>query len=566
MMSNFRRFFSENSILNLFLLALIFFIPLAWSKYLNANYVSAKYFLYYVVSSLTLLVSFRRLILPQLPKFLWAALAGISILHFLSPALTGNWYDLMYLGRFLGFCFFSYYFFTLRIKSLDEVYRKVTYAIFLVIALIVVFAAWDFYKFRIELMSIQSGYLLGSFGNVNMMAEFLVLTVAFVFHWTSFKDRVPYWVKMGLFALWIFFIMYCRSRSTWLGLIAWALWQLWQRKRIKEVIGVFILSVSMYFAAMHLPYTEDGIDFKKDSLKERVNLYRSTGQMIVENPLGFGIAHFDNFLVPYQLGSEGKPNEYLHYDQPHSEIFRWTTQLGWLGMLFGFIFMGFAAWILLFKRKAIESVEVFKDSKFLIESVLLLAPQMIFQFPFHNPTSLVYLAFLLGLFLSLFPTAKNLALTWKSRLPIALLALVGVINGVAFVTSIFYESVRSDDASMVAFACDIYPINQNACFLKTYHILKAERYLEARPEFQRSFGNFVYHRGLLRILPTYLKYTAGDQASCESVHVYQLLFPEQKFFDAQVIKSCAGFSTPIKFENPKQFDRDYRYWLNRQLQ
>ncbi|MBC7420112.1 MAG: O-antigen ligase family protein [Bdellovibrio sp.] len=561
-----KTFFRENSFLNFIVLAIVFFIPLAWSRYLNANYVSAKFFLFFLVTSLALLVSFKKFAVPVLPKWLWAIFGVLVALHFTSPLLTHNFYDYMYLFKFFGFCSLAYYFYGLKTGEIDQAFRKTTYVIFAVVSLILLFALLDFYKFRIDQMFIESGYLLGSFGNVNMMAEFLILATPLVFHWVKFKDRVPYVVKFVLFTLWIFFIMYCRSRSTWMGLGLWTVWVLVKSKQRKELLALPAALIFCLIALNTPTLTVVTSDVKNDSFRERVNLYKATFALVAENPLGVGISHFDNFVVPYQEDSAGKPGEYLHYDQPHSEFLRWAAQLGWLGLGLTAVMLGLMAWLLLLKKTASLTDANYKNRNFLFESLLVLFPQMLFQFPFHNPASLLYLSFLFAMFLSFYPTQKEILLNWKVRTPIFLIAMVGVMHAFSFVYSIFLESTQPESYESVALACDLYPTNQNACFLKTYHLVKDGKYPQARLEFQRSFDNFIYHRGLLRILPTYVKYTAGDVKSCEAVQVYRLLFPAQKFFEPEVIKSCAGTSSPIQIKNPKQFAMDYRYWLNRQLQ
>jgi O-antigen ligase len=558
-------FLKEHSILNLLIITIIFCIPLVWSRYLNANYVSAKFFWLYFVSAISLLVSFKSVLIPKLSKMTWVLFLLIFILHFITPLISEKPSDLIYLSKFITFCFMVYYFYTRKITSLEDLFKRITYPVLATAVFILIFAAMDFYKFRIRDLNIQSGYLLGSFGNVNMMSEFLILTTPFVFYWIKFKDRIPYFVKFVIFTLWVFFIMYCRSRSTWIGLGLWTAWELIKGGRRKELLAIPLAFV-LYFAAMNSPSVEsEAGDVKKDSFNERVSLYKATVALIKDHPLGVGFGHFDSYLVPYQLATDSKPNEYLHYDQPHSEILRWTAQLGWLGFVLMLGMFLTAAKTLLFGRKG-EPPEINSIKNFLIASALTLAPQMLFQFPYFNPASILFLSFTFALFLGLFSVKKEILLNWKLRIPIFIIAIFGVAHAIAFVTSIFFESTQNEDIEKISIACQIYPINQNACFLRAYHLLKNQKYPEARIELQNGFSRFLYHRGLLRLLPSYLKNTSNDKSTCEAVFVYQLLFPTQKFFDATVIKSCTGYRAPFEFKNSMQIDNEYKYWLNRQLQ
>ncbi|MBC7741418.1 MAG: O-antigen ligase family protein [Bdellovibrionaceae bacterium] len=555
--------FKPSALLNFLVLGIIFFIPLAWSRYLNANYVSAKFFLFFLVSSLSLLVSFRKLIIPQLSKILWVLIIGLFTLHLAAPLVSQNLTDYIYLFKFFGFCFFTYYFYTRQLTDLDAIFSRVTYIILIVVGLILTFGLLDFYKFRIEELNVQSGYLLGSFGNVNMMTEFLALTLPLLFRWVQFKDLVPKVIKYIFFVLWVFLIMYCRSRSSWIGLFLWALWQMYKGQNRKEILLALAIAASGYWVALNVSVGEKiSFDVKSESFKQRMELYKSTGQLIADNPLGVGVSHFDSFLVPYQVSSkEVPPNEYLHYDQPHSEILRWTAQLGWLGSAFAIAFILIVARLLLLKSWIDQAAPTKKN--YLTESFLVLMPQVVFQFPYFNPASSMYLAFVFAMFLGLFAVRSERELSWKWRAPIAAVACVGIIHAFLFVTSILFESIASEEYEKVAFACDYYPINQNACFLKTYHLLKTQNFKAARTEFTESFNNFKFHRGLMRLVPTYVKYTSGDVDSCASVQVYKSIFPEQKFFDAGVISACNGVKSPVAINTPDRFKSDYQSWLNK---
>ncbi len=555
-------FFKENSILNLFILAILFFIPLAWSRYLNANYVSAKFFLLFFVSAVSLLVSFKQLILPKLSRSFWALLIATFVLHLTTLLVSQNLTDFIYLFKFFSFCFLIYYFYSLKLDGLAEVFRRATYAVFIVVVLILVFALMDFYKFRIEMLDLQSGLLLGSFGNVNMMNEFLILTVPFLFSWVHFKDFIPKLVKFVLFVLWLFMILYCRSRSAWIGLFLWTCWQLFKGQNKKEILIALAIAIGGYWIAMNSTVNQTaGFDVKSDSFKQRLELYKATASLIKENPLGVGVSHFDSFLVPYQVGTTAPPSEYLHYDQPHSEMLRWTAQFGWAGFLIAIIFIGLMSrWLLL--RSWIDQVSLQKKS-FLTESFLVLIPQILFQFPYFNPASSVYLAFVFAMFLGLFAVAHERKLSWRWRAPVVIVALLGITHSFLFVTSILFESTESENFDKIEFACDYYPINQNACFIKTFLLLKQQKFPQARQQFKTSFADFKYHRGLLRLVPTYAKYTTGDISSCEDVQVYKTLFPDEKFFDASVMTACAPIKSPLTFQNPEQFKRDYDHWLNK---
>ena len=120
---NLKSFLNFHSIFNLVVIGIIFYIPLAWSRYLNANYVSAKFFLLFLVSSLSLVISCRKLVLPQLSKSLWILMGLAVLLHLTTLLVSQNLTDAMYLFKFFSFCFMIYYFYSLKVSDLQEIFK-----------------------------------------------------------------------------------------------------------------------------------------------------------------------------------------------------------------------------------------------------------------------------------------------------------------------------------------------------------------------------------------------------------------------------------------------------------
>ncbi len=553
----------KNGLMNKFILFLIFIVPLIWSKYLNANYFSAKFFIVYLVAALTLFVTSEKIKIPKLPRILSGLLIAMMSLHFTSLLVSQKWTDIYYMFKFFSFAWLVYYFYLLDI-NLEAFIKKYTGVFVVVVGLIVIFAMNDFYHIRIENDDIKSGFFLGSFGNVNMMAEFLVISWPLVFYWSQIKCKTPLFLKYTLMFFWIFFLLYCRSRSAWMGLGLWSLWVLWQKKVTKKEVIIFVSAFVIYQLSILAPTTARVVeDVKQNSFGERLHLYKSTIELIKDHPLGVGVGQFMTEIVPYLVNSEFRPMEYVFFDQPHSEILKWASEFGWFGLviailLLGFIFINLTSKYLKYEQQKLTSPVQF----FLTGSFLALIPQILFQFPFENPATLLYLSFLFAVWISTFAVAQEIALNFKKRIIFFVLALIGVAHAFAFVTSILMETSHNNDIELIEQSCDFYPININACFNKSHFLLMKENYIGARHSLDENLNKFPFHAGFLRLLPIYLKNNSTDQKSCEAVLVYNSIYSSQVFFNKDILNRCNQFKMPITFYNPEQFKEVYLKWKN----
>lgn len=537
--------------LDYFILACIFLIPLIWSKYLNANYVSAKTFLVYFISSFSLVVSSRRLVIPKLPRVLMYSLIFLIVLHLISPVISQSWTHFYYTFKFISFSLLAYYFYTLPF-NLEAFLKKYDYIILVVSGLIIAFACNDFYYSRIDRLDTQSGLLLGSFGNVNMVAEFLVLSLPFIHLWMRIKTSIHSVLKTTILIGWLFFILYCRSRSAWIGLGLWGVWSVWNKQVGKKEILAVIIGFTLYHVSFLAPAVEVAAALggaKQDSFGQRLHLYQTTLRLIADHPFGVGVGQYITEIVPYLVNSDFKPMEYVFFDQPHSEILKWAVQFGWLGFLLPALILAY-----LF-------VQIYKQKNFfLTSSFMVLLPQIAFQFPFENPASLTYISFLFACCLKLYPVAREHSINIKKRILFNVIAVVGMFHSVAFVSSIFFETSHGNRLDLVMYSCDVYPININACFNRAHFLLTANNLVLARYAMAENLTQFPFHAGMLRLFPIYLKNAVGDKPSCEAVLMYDSIFSDQKFFQKELLQQCSSYKVPLTHQNPQQFKQDYLKW------
>lgn len=538
-----------------FLSFLFFVIPVVWWTRLNANYYSTKLTLLFLAGALAWLALPTKISLPRLPRAMLGSLVLIVAFQVIYHTSSLKLEDFLYFFKFLSFSALTIWCYTLNF-DLEMIYKKNTYAIFLSLVSILAVSFYEFYINRVINLSTNILTTLGAFGNVNMFAEFLILTLPFLFHWTRHKDKVSQGFKLLLFSIWVFFILYCRSRSAWLGLALWLLLQFRYKITKKELLYVG-LSFCLYFASLYAPTKVDDAaanQWKTSSLESRMALYWSTIELIKDHPWGISVGHFMSELVPYQMKSSVKPVEYSYYDQPHSEFLKWGAQFGWLflvvvGVFCSSVIFQLGKWF--FEKK----------NSYLVESFIVLFPQLLFQFPFENPASLLYLSLLWGLFFLKFPSGQTIQVHFSYRPVVWILFLLGFYNAFAFVNSVYQESTIPRNENIVS-ACNDYPINVKACHAKLTYFIDNKKYDNFLAEFKADLSNQPLFVDYLRLLPTYYSLKQNNKKTCEALFFYQIIYSEQISFDKKYYENCRGYPNIFLLENPQQLKARYLTWLD----
>ena len=534
------------------LIILFFLIPLVWWTRLNANYYSTKTMLFYFTSAFALLGLSFNFTMPKLPKTLLVSTLFLLIYQFVFHTYRLDYADFLYVFKFMGFAALCFYFYNLRV-TLDEIFEKTTYLILICMVFILSVSLKEFYAFRIENVSLDFG-LVSTFGNINMFAEFLILSLPFVFAWTRHTDRIPSWIKTVLFTLWIFFIFYCRSRSAWIGFGLWMALFFKYKITKKELISISVALVC-YLIAAHAPAKNNITDaIKNNNTVVRSALAYATIDLIQDHPWGIQPGGFMGEIEPYQMASNVKPSEFSYFDQPHSELLKWPAQFGWLFGVMALVFLGTVTFI---------TAKWFWKSEnyFLVGSFVVLIPQIMFQFPYENPASLGYLSLVTALFYLSFPKLRDYKWHFGFRIFTIPLALVGIWNAYAFVNSVYQESTYPRNANIIE-ACDYYPINIKACHAKLGYFVDNKKFPEFLKHFKTEFIREPFFVDYLRLLPTYYSVKPDNKKTCQSLFLYRTIFPNSKTFDQKYFDNCKGFPDIFYFENPAQFRAQYMKWLD----
>ncbi len=547
------------SALRMLIYILMILSPFLWSKQINGNYYNAKMFLIYMIGGLCLVhISFSNRILTRfnIPKT--AVYAGLFFITYLllQPLFTFNFYNYLYLFKPLSFITICYF-----VGCADTAFfhkKMIDPIIWICIFSLISFHIYEIYQFRVLQDTIDHGHILGTFGNVNMLSEFFILFLPFIYKWTNQteeKNKLKIFIKYFLMSLWIFIILYSRSRSAWIGLILFVVYILYKNFNKKNVLS-FSLGLALYLTCTLLPASKKSFvdESKKSSFAERVSLYKSASEMIIDHPMGLGLGSFVNGLIPYRLNQDFKPHEFEYADQPHSEILKWGVQFGWLGFILA---IGLLIYVFIDL--------VLAKNMFLISSFLTLIPQLLFQFPFENPMGILLIGVFAGLWLKTKKTDSAINFNWKYKAAFSVLALLTVVHSFIFITSIVIESQFSTNYEKTSLMCSIYPINHRNCNFKNVQLLEKNETTQFRLELKNEL-NFSYMTSdLQRILPIYFQKIKNEKYLCEDILIYKLMYPVQKYFNDQDVRFCSKYTVPIQYNNPVQFRSDYRSWLEKTL-
>lgn len=538
------------------IIILLFFIPLAWSKQVNANYYTTKTFLFYFTTSLSfiwLFIRSKEIKFPKLNKTIWIPLFFILCFNLFYPLMMPHWGYALF-----SFKFYCVLFLTLFLYNLDfdpqMLWKKLYIPFILMVIGVLFFTFYDIYRFRIVQDNLEPWMVLGSFGNVNMLAEFFIMFLPLIYYWTLQQDQFPKFLKLAVFCIWFFVVLYARSRSSWIGLGLWFAIMLWFRISKQHIIALAI-SLGLFFLITMTPATNNNVvQAKSNSFAERISLYQSSFDLISEAPLGVGIGTFINKIIPYRVIQDFKPYEYEYADQPHSEWLKWTLQYGWLGiiliavMLFGIL------------TKVLPS----KNLHF-YGAIAVLIPQLTFQFPFENPATNLVLCLYFAWGLKEFFTPHQLKISNPMKSFFVFIGLIGVLNSGLFISSVYIESQYPKDIDKTSIICDLYPINVRPCNMRNNQLIQTNT-TAARLAMFEKLPFYYFTSDFQRSLPIYLQAIKNEMAMCNSLQIYQMIYAAQKSFETKTLEFCnSKYPKPFTFITPKQFLIDYYNWTEKTL-
>lgn len=548
--------------MKVFIALILFLLPIVWSRQVNANYLSAKTFFMYFGASLALFALPNELSLKAWPKKL-SVLLGVIFIYHVSYYFWGEGTKpshLFLIFKMISFVSLAVYFYSLDLK-VAGLFEKLSYP-FLAMWLFILYVTFEqVIRLRFFEGNINTDVILSTFGNVNMFSEFAVLCMPFLLIWTRHQDRVPRLFKLVVLFAVSFLLLYCRSRSVWMGLVLWIGFLFFNGLKKSEIIA--FASALVLFVVSHYTTLEVSkiSKFKPENFSERASLYKGSVQLLADRPLGIAPGQFMNEIVPYLIDKDAPSNEFAYFDQPHSELLKWGIQFGWAFLALALIFLLVLMWELYRKYRTDESPRKV-ESEFFVGTFLLLGPQLTFQFPFENPASILVLALAFGLFMSSYREKTRVTLKYVSVL-IGLVATAGLVNAFFFAGSIFAESHYSNSADLMNIVCRYYPVNFRACNFKNRDLFDMKNVSAFRSEFKTDFAENPMFCDNLRLLPEYMNYSKDLKRTCEALQLYKIIYHNPRHFLPASYETCKDIPAPFQFESGEQFGREFRKWFER---
>jgi O-antigen ligase len=184
--------------------------------------------------------------------------------------------------------------------------------------------------------------LAGNFGNINIAAEFLGLSLILQLS-TLFTKQLQKSLKLFLYGLSLFTTLYvylASSRSVLIALIisfsVLLFFKVTSKPRILKWLGsVSIISCFVIGLGLHLKADQNAQqtawvpDLQKSvSTNTRYELLKATLQMIQHNPWGVGPGEFEFAIMPYLHKMMPEFNEYVIPHAPHNEYLRLLAEEG----------------------------------------------------------------------------------------------------------------------------------------------------------------------------------------------------------------------------------------------
>ncbi len=497
----------------------------------------------------------------QIPKKLWLLLVMIFLYYLAFFFAEGKISSALYLFKMLAFVSLTTFVYSLNLSIESFFEKKVSYLFFLMWAIIIGITGYEIFNLRILQDNIQTMAVLSTFGNVNMMSEFFVLSVPAVMLWVRFdRDRLPKVLKLFVLFAVTFVLLYGRSRSAWIGLIGWVIFKTYKREiNLKEYVALGAAGLLFLISHLTAPDVSKISKMTPEAFSERASLYQGSAQLLLNRPFGIPLGQFMNEIVPYLYDKQSPPAEFAFFDQPHSEFLKWGIQFGWvfLGLcILFFIFLG----IELFWRSRSHEAKTRKESNFFLEFFIVLFPEMVFQFPFENPASILCIAVLLGLFLSSYKCGIRLKVRYAQYF-LGAVGFICIVNSVLFFSSIHLESAFNVSPDVMNVVCTYYPINFRACYWRDKGLLTTKNIPAFRAEFLKDFRANPFYCDNMRLLPEYFNFSSNPKKTCEALLIYKDLYRQPRNFHPDAFAQCSQFSNPLKFENPEQWSKDFKNWF-----
>lgn len=215
--------------------------------------------------------------------------------------------------------------------------------------------------------------------------------------------------KVAILGLGIFMVIYFLKAGT-------------LKNRLKVLcILIFCVAFSFFLNKYKNGYTTEFAQIKTNSANFRMNVWKKTIQMALDNPTGVGTNNFTFSLFSYTDDGKNSDQAQEMWYSPHSEILRIFAEEG-LGCG-----IAYCLTLLLFSLFSLYQILIKKNFQPLCVLFLTLLPQIFFQFPSEMYLTVFIFAIFLALFINKI-SDKSMPL----RMPVKVVLVLGMSLNLVF--------------------------------------------------------------------------------------------------------------------------------------
>ena len=524
------------------------FIPLLKTQYLWDNFTVIKWFAVYTLAllSLPLLLSYKKLSLPQLPKWAWFCFL-IATLLFLGHIVANqtHWFSSFTADR-LSLVVLTLYFFN-YFRQNKNGFQWLWLPTLISTALVVIWGLIQVSQVR--------GFgddFSSSFGNTNMTGQFLgfsILIQLFAIPWSEQKQSIKI-LRLAVLFITVTYLtlLMCRSVSLGLAFCAPLLFLKNSRRQFFTLIGTAALAVALGIflraqPAESLQRTKQ-FELANDTTNQRLSMWKQSLKIVMDHPFGIGPGAYEFGAVPYAINTEMPPKEDLVYKSPHNEILRILVEDG-----VPFFLIMLPLWLLLIL--SVVKKPLTSEAVFYLAFAILWGSETFFQFPFENSYPSFLFTVMAGRALSFRGEQHSKhTVAIKSAAALALLCLFYLSYQI--MTSKYLEATAFGNAEKNKEACETYPDNWRPCLEYAKFNIERRNWYEADRVLRMVLGHTPYNFPAIKIWGVLAARTGHIQESCEILWIYDQIFSGKSSVHDKLMPTCAEVITRLSHYNVKE--------------
>jgi hypothetical protein len=510
------------------------------------QFVYTKWLIYSLIAIVGLiwLLKEKNYYLPKCSKPFWLTLF-VVVFYKISQCILGNHFTITHtildLLTSVILIIVGYNLFTKKVIKLDDI----AFGIF---GMTLVFLLITIWHVDLSPINFSRDKLAGNFGNINIAAEFMGLSLVFQIS-TLIRKQIDNRFRIFLYALSIgtsIFLYYASSRSVFLAVgtsicVLFFVNSISRINLIKFLGSLCVIAILLgTYGILQNGYLKLGNaqlipDLEKNvSTYTRYQLLLATVDLIQHNPLGIGTGEFEFAIMPYVHKMMPEFNENVIPHAPHNEYLRLVVEQGIPFSIILFVLMG-----LLIYDNRMKFKKLFQKNPVIPAFLTFWLVQCVFQFPFSNAFSVLILASILSYIFHEFYNSK------LDRINIR----ISYLSGIIFVSSVMMFSLtiltseyftltetQSEEKSKLAYSLNSRNWYAGINFAKA--LINKKDLVKAREVLLYQLKNHSHHFVALRELAYVEWMDQRPKEACRLLKRYDAYFSNDSSYTAFRNSSC----------------------------